>query len=370
MSYQAQTWVDAVGIKHCKNGGELLVLIRVANHTNGEMRGCYASAETLAGECLMGESTVLKHLRRLKAGGVLVPGDPELVSHLRADRRPPVYDLAGGHEAGCPGKHNVGDICRVEAVEATGVQIEHPRKPARATGARSEHSQKKRRSAGGRSEHPSKETPATGVQIDLSRVFKSSTNSCKELNSLFIPAGAFTARPPRPSPEREREASSPKADPSGPPCASAQEVPSAACAVEAAMPGQRQQGEGGEDLELRVGKVVEAYVLALGGVYPTQATTQRLRTQARELLARGWPLDHVVKLAAQMPGRGYVDLTRHADHNPPPAPKTAGSGAAVAWCGQCDSPEYRWIAPREGSPRRCPQCNPALVTTTTLTATV
>ena len=72
MSYQAQTWVDEVGIKHCKNGGELLVLIRVANHTNGDMRGCYASAETLAGECLMGESTVLKHLRRLKAGGVLL----------------------------------------------------------------------------------------------------------------------------------------------------------------------------------------------------------------------------------------------------------------------------------------------------------
>ncbi|MFJ8195223.1 helix-turn-helix domain-containing protein [Streptomyces sp. NPDC096094] len=204
MSYQAQTWVDEVGIHECKNGGELLVLIRVANHTNGEMRGCYASAETLAGECLMGESTVLKHLRRLKAGGVLVPGDKELVSHLRADRRPPVYDLAGGHEQGCSGGHSIGDICRVEA---TGARSEHPQKPARATGARSEHPSKKRRSAGGRSEHPSKETPVTGVQIDLSRVFKSSTNSCKDLNSLFsVPAGAFGSPPSQPSQEREREA--------------------------------------------------------------------------------------------------------------------------------------------------------------------
>lgn len=180
MSYQAQTWVDKVGIHQCKNGGELLVLIRVANHTNGEMRGCYASAETLAGECLMGESTVLKHLRRLKAGGVLVPGDPELVSHLRADRRPPVYDLAGGHDTGCPGKHSSDVSCETATT-------------------------------GARSEHPSKQTPATGVQIDLPRVFKSSTNSCKELNSLFsLPAGAFSSRQPHPSQERERETATPE----------------------------------------------------------------------------------------------------------------------------------------------------------------
>jgi hypothetical protein len=208
VSYQAQTWVDKVGITHCKNGGELLVLIRVANHTNGDMRGCYASAETLAGECLMGESTVLKHLRRLKAGAVLLPGDPELVSHLRADRRPPVYDLAGGHEQGCPGGHSVGDVCRVEA---TGARSEHPQKPARATGARSEHPPKNRRSAGSRFEHPSKETPVTGVQIDLSRVFKSSTNSYKDLNSLFsIPAGAFGAQLSQPPQKREREAAAPE----------------------------------------------------------------------------------------------------------------------------------------------------------------
>ncbi|MFE2586687.1 helix-turn-helix domain-containing protein, partial [Streptomyces sp. NPDC059378] len=143
MSYQAQTWVDKVGIKQCKNNGELLVLLRVANHTNPDMRGCYASAETLAGECLMGASTVLKHLRRLKADGVLIAGDPKLVSHLRADRRPPVYDLAGGHEKGCPGGHDVDGVCQSAA---TGVQIEHPPKPARTTGARIEHPPKKRRS--------------------------------------------------------------------------------------------------------------------------------------------------------------------------------------------------------------------------------
>ncbi|MER7901350.1 helix-turn-helix domain-containing protein [Streptomyces sp. NPDC096046] len=284
MSYQAQTWVDEVGIKHCKNGGELLVLIRVANHTNGEMRGCYASAETLAGECLMGESTVLKHLRRLKAGGVLLPGDPELVSHLRADRRPPVYDLAGGHETGCPGGHSVGDVCHVEA---TGARSEHPSKPARATGARSEHPSKKRRSAGAQSEHPSKETPATGVQIDLSRVFKSSTNSSKDLNSLFfVPAGAFGAQPSQQPHEREREAAAPEAS--------------------------------GADV------VVDAYVRALGRPL-VNGSRQELRAQAASLLATGaYTLDWLCERAAEMPARGYRDLVTHAQHPSHRLPGQAG----------------------------------------------
>ncbi|MFE4613739.1 helix-turn-helix domain-containing protein [Streptomyces niveus] len=273
MSYQAQTWVDEVGIKQCLNGGELLVLIRVANHTNGEMRGCYASAETLASECLMGESTVLKHLRRLKAGGALLPGDKELVSHLRADRRPPVYDLAGGHEAGCPGGHSVGDVCQVGA---TGARSEHPPKKARATGARSEHPPKKRRSAGARSEHPSKEAPATGVQIDLSRVFKSSTNSSKDLNSLFsVPTGAFPAQPSQEPHGREREAAAPEDTPPA-----------------------------GADV------VVAAYEAA-AGVRLVNGSRAELRAQAAELLAAGHEVGRLAGLAAEMPAKGWVDLVKH-----------------------------------------------------------
>ncbi|MGW2190188.1 helix-turn-helix domain-containing protein [Streptomyces sp. NPDC001719] len=81
-------WVDKVGILGCRNSGELLVLIRVGNHVGGDMRGCFTLARTLARECLMGESTVLRHLRRLRAGGILLPGDQNLVDHIRADKRP------------------------------------------------------------------------------------------------------------------------------------------------------------------------------------------------------------------------------------------------------------------------------------------
>ncbi|MFJ4276197.1 helix-turn-helix domain-containing protein [Streptomyces coelicoflavus] len=301
MSYQAQTWVDEVGIHQCKNGGELLVLIRVANHTNGEMRGCYASAETLAGECLMGESTVLKHLRRLKAGGALVPGDKELVSHLRADRRPPVYDLAGGHEPGCPGGHSIGDVCRVEA---TGARSEHPQKPARATGARSEHPSKKRRSAGARSEHPSKQTPATGVQIDLSRVFKSSTNSCKELNSLFsLPAGAFASRPSQPSQEREREAAAP----------------------EGAVPEPRgEQPEAEDSPAYRIARRWAAERRARG-VFTSPARMAALAREADDLLEDGQPVERLereVSVMAEHPT--WVSLVRHLES----APSLASAGGA------------------------------------------
>lgn len=287
MSYQAQTWVDKVGIHMCKNGGELLVLLRAANHMNGEMRGCYASGETLAGECLMGESTVLKHLRRLKAGGVLLPGDPDLVSHIRADRRPPVYDLAGGHEPGCLGGHSGDLVCQVLP---TGARSEHPSKPARATGARSEHPRKKPRSAGGQSEHPSKETPATGVQIDLSRVFKSSTNSCKELNSLFsVPADAFGSQPSQRPQKREREAATPEPAPAD--------------------------------------VVVEAYVQALGRPL-LNGSRKALREQAEQLLTAGYPLGWLAARAAEMPGNGWDDLVKHARKSRVPIPGQAGPAGA------------------------------------------
>ena len=132
-----------------------------------------------------------------------------------------------------------------------------------------------------------------------------------------------------------------------------------AASAAASVPEPRQD----DDLEPKVGKVVEAYVQALNGVYPMQSVVQRLRTEARELVALDWPVEHVAKLAGQLPALGYSSLTRHAEHNPPPAPKAA-AGGAVPWCGNCDSPDYRWIAPRDGSARKCPECHPAVVLAT------
>ncbi|WP_427251116.1 hypothetical protein [Bacillus cereus] len=115
--------------------------------------------------------------------------------------------------------------------------------------------------------------------------------------------------------------------------------------------------------ELEVGKVVEAYITALNGVYPMQAVVQRLRKESAELLALNWPVEHIAKLAGQLPGLGYSSLARHAEHNPPPMAK-APAGGAIPWCGKCESPSYRWITPRDGNPSKCRACNPSVALAT------
>ncbi|MFF4699974.1 hypothetical protein [Streptomyces chattanoogensis] len=311
MSTQGQAWVDKVGIQGCKNGGELLVLIRVGNHVGSDLRGCFAKASTIAKECLMGESTVLKHLRRLKAGGVLLPGDHQLVDHIRADKRPPVYDLAGGHEKGCPGGHPSDVLC--ETVIA-GARSEHPTKRASGTGARSEHPQKRRRSAGVQSEHPTSGTGVTGVQIDASRVLKSSGRSNKEVKlPLSLPAGERNGLPPSGSPaaENERETN-----------ASRDQSPDPATAASVPLPRPKPETEAQRtQLQLDLQTVMASYTAALG-VSPTPGTDARLRAEAAELLGLNWPVEHIAKLAGQLPGLGFSSLTRHAEHNPPPVPKS------------------------------------------------
>ncbi|CAM5594420.1 hypothetical protein [Streptomyces abikoensis] len=78
--------------------------------------------------------------------------------------------------------------------------------------------------------------------------------------------------------------------------------------------------------------VIDAYVAALGGVRPMKNVVQELRAVAEELLLElNWPVEHVAKLAGQLPSHGYASLAIHAKHNPPPAPK-APRTAGPAMC--------------------------------------
>ncbi|MFE4829808.1 hypothetical protein [Streptomyces sp. NPDC056672] len=273
MSTQGQAWVDKVGIKSCKNSGELLVLIRVGNHVGADMRGCFAKAATLARESLMGESTVLKHLRALKAVGVLLPGDEKLVDHIRADKRPPVYDLAGGHEQGCPGGHPIDVVC--ETAMAASARSEHPRQGAPASGARSEHPKKKPRSSGVRSEHPASGAGVTGVQIDASRVLDSSGRSNKEVKlPLSLPAAGLDGLPSSGDPAAKTGET---ASPEDPPAPIAAGAPSSGPVAEAWARGMRE----GSRLFL-----------------PKRAAA--IGAEAAELLAAGADLDHLCRVAEWM----------------------------------------------------------------------
>jgi hypothetical protein len=306
MSYQGQTWVDAVALPKLKNGGELLVMLRVANHAgNGptKMSGCTASAETLARECLMGRSTVLKHLRELRSRGLLVAGDPSLVAHLPADKRPPVYDLAGAHAEGCTGGHTMLAECSQRA----GVQIEHPQKTP----------PKKRRSAGAQIEHPQGSEPGAGVQIDPQRVFKSSTNSSKELKefSLYAAAASVTADPTASggSVTRERETDQGQEHP-------VQHAPAGPAAAEVREHPFPEQKAGGDAVARVVAAWTEARAKNGHGVPVTGE--KGLARDVPRLLADGVDVEDLVAAAADMGRRaGWLSLPQHLQHFVPAARK-------------------------------------------------
>lgn len=338
MSYQGQTWVDEVALPNLQNGGELLVMLRVANHAgNGpkKMSGCHASAKTLAKECLMGRSTVLNHLRNLARRGLLVPGDPDLVKHLPPDKRPPVYDLGGAHAPGCAGGHTYLAEC-----QTAGVQIEYP--------------PKKPRSAGVEIQHPKPPEGGAGAQIETERVLKSSTKSSKELKEFSPLSGDApdAGEPPVPAEaEGEREAATQKTN----------HTPI----------GQPADAIGGTT---DTDKVVDAYIasyMATAGLPPRPDAIRSVRAAASALLSVGRSVGNLCLLAAEMGAKGWTDLVRHAQMNPEAAAQPPV--ARRAWCGECNdghepaTPAQRLRENAEGRLEKC-RCHPGYVPAQTVHA--
>ncbi|WP_143660353.1 hypothetical protein [Streptomyces sp. t99] len=120
MSGAALVWA----MKHkgwCQSTGEIAVLTAIADHMGTDLKSSYASQNTLASETLMSARSVGTHMRALAQRGVIVPGDPTVVEHIRGDRRPPVWDFpadlprrppTGGNEFRSPGEDSDAD--RVE----------------------------------------------------------------------------------------------------------------------------------------------------------------------------------------------------------------------------------------------------------------
>lgn len=92
VSWQTVAWVldDAPGLPPRLVG----TLVGLARHADGDGRGAYPSRERLAGYTRKSDTQIKRDLKDLQALGLIRPGDQGLASHLRADRRPTVYDLA------------------------------------------------------------------------------------------------------------------------------------------------------------------------------------------------------------------------------------------------------------------------------------
>jgi hypothetical protein len=68
MSFQAMTWAIE---QACSSSGQKLVLLMLANHTNGHTGKCTPSHKLLAQECCMGVSTLKGHLQALADAGLI-----------------------------------------------------------------------------------------------------------------------------------------------------------------------------------------------------------------------------------------------------------------------------------------------------------
>ncbi|MFF3343203.1 hypothetical protein [Streptomyces flavidovirens] len=205
---------------------------------------------------------------------------------------------------------------------------------------------------GRKSDQAGRKSDPTGRKKDASKPLTSENSPPKETPQKSSSLSAASETPPAPltraEPKIEREIN-----------ASRDMTPAPS---DASVPHPRPEAKKTShqpQLPLDLQPVMEAYITALG-VYPTQRIAEQLRRDALELLELRWPVEHVAKLAGQLPGLGYSSLAKHAGHNPPPASKAASRGASLPWCTKCESPDYRWIAPEDGPAKRCPACNPAV----------
>lgn len=91
MSIEAVTWALGVNVG---DSTRKLVLIGYANHAHRDGQNSWAAKDTIAEYANCHVKTVRRHVQTLIAEGWMREGDQQQVAHLRADRRPVVYDVA------------------------------------------------------------------------------------------------------------------------------------------------------------------------------------------------------------------------------------------------------------------------------------
>lgn len=91
MSIEAMTWALSADVG---DPTRKLALVGWANHAHKDGRNAWASQATVAEYVGCSSKTIGRHVKVLLAEGWIREGDQGQVAHLRADRRPVVYDLA------------------------------------------------------------------------------------------------------------------------------------------------------------------------------------------------------------------------------------------------------------------------------------
>jgi len=92
MSWQACDWMDSLAYDVC---GPLAsrVLLKLANVANTDGTRAWRSKAEMAHELGVSQRSIQRALKELEHAALIHPGEQEFVHHIRADRRPTVYDL-------------------------------------------------------------------------------------------------------------------------------------------------------------------------------------------------------------------------------------------------------------------------------------
>lgn len=99
MSWQAAAWVDSlpydIPLTMTQSVGHLpmRVLFKLANVADAEGKRAFRSKAVMADELGVTARSVQRALNDLQAAQLIRPGNQLFVAHLRADKRPTVYDL-------------------------------------------------------------------------------------------------------------------------------------------------------------------------------------------------------------------------------------------------------------------------------------
>lgn len=92
MSWQATAWAD--GLEYNVVGPlAYRVLIKLANVANERGQTAWRSKSEMATELGVSQRSIQRALKELEHSALILVGDQSFVKHLRADRRPTVYDM-------------------------------------------------------------------------------------------------------------------------------------------------------------------------------------------------------------------------------------------------------------------------------------
>lgn len=90
MSWYASAWAEKAPVGTVY---ERAILTYLAHRAKKDGTNCYPSTKTLAEFALCDKRTAQRHLDTMIERGLIAKGDQSVTQHLRADRRPTVYDI-------------------------------------------------------------------------------------------------------------------------------------------------------------------------------------------------------------------------------------------------------------------------------------